>query len=200
VFRVVANDGLWDMFLGCFFIMFSVAPLLSTRLGDFWASAIFLPVWGALYLAIRLVRNNVILPRVGQVRFGEARRTALGKISRLMLVVNILALVLGIIATIYHRSIPGQMISIAFGLMLLIGFSLAAYVLNLSRLNLYGLLAGISPPIGEWLFSRGLTTHHGFPVTFGIVAGVMILIGLGLFVQLLRRYPAPGNGLPGMGD
>ncbi len=197
VFRTATNDGLWDMFLGCFFIMFSVAPLLSARLGDFWSSAVFLPVWGLLYLAIRQIRKRVILPRVGYVIFGETRRAALGRLSFLMLVVNLLALVLGILAALNYRSIPGQLTSMAFGLMLLLGFSFAAYVLNLPRLYLYGLLAGLSPLVGEWLFSRGLTTHHGFPVTFGAVAGVMILIGLGLFVQLLRSYPAPENGLPG---
>jgi len=39
-------------------------------------------------------------------------------------------------------------------------------------------------------------SHHGFPVTFGITAAVMIVIGLFLFVRLLRDNPLPVEGLP----
>lgn len=53
VFRTVANDRLWGLLLGSFFLMFAIAPLLSVHIGDFWSSAVFLPVWGALYLVIQ---------------------------------------------------------------------------------------------------------------------------------------------------
>ena len=42
-FRSRYNDGLWDILLGCFFLMFVIAPYLSASLGDFWSSAVFLP-------------------------------------------------------------------------------------------------------------------------------------------------------------
>lgn len=44
-FRSKYNDGLWDILLGCFFLMFAVAPYLSPTLGDFWSSVAFVPFW-----------------------------------------------------------------------------------------------------------------------------------------------------------
>ena len=68
-----------------------------------------------------------------------------------MLVVNVGALILGLIAAWKIGSVPGQMFSLIFGIGLLIGFSSAAYFLDFGRLYVYGLLVGLSPLVGEWL-------------------------------------------------
>jgi hypothetical protein len=88
------------------------------------------------------------------------------------------------------------MFSIIFGMLLLMGFSLAAYFLDFNRLYIYGLLVSLSPLVGEWLWSRGYAAHHGFPITFGASAGIMILVGLTIFVRLLRDNPVPTEGIP----
>lgn len=190
-FRSTYNDGLWDILLGCFLSMFAIAPLLSSRLGDFWSSAVFLPFWGLVYLAIWSIRKRVVAPRIGTARFGRARRMRLARFTVVLLVVNILALVLGLIAAANVGRVPGQATSIAFGLILLVGFSIAAYFLDFSRLYIYGLMVGLAPNVGERLFDRGLASHHGFPVTFGVTAGVMIVVGLAVFARLVRENPLP---------
>jgi hypothetical protein len=195
-FRITHNDGLWDVFLGCYALIFVIAPYLSASLGDFWSSVVFLPFWALVYLAIRLVRKHVVKPRVGAVRFGPARKAKLARFTVVMLVVNIVALILGLVAAWKIGSAPGQMFSIIFGLGLLMGFSIAAYFLDFSRLYVYGLLVGLSPLIGEWLWRRGYAAHHGFPITFGISAGIMILVGLALFLRLLRNNPVPTEETP----
>ena len=78
---------------------------------------------------------------------------------------------------------------ICFGLICLAISSLAAYFLDYRRLYVYGLLVGLSPLIGEWLWMRGQASHHGFPVTFGITSSVMILTGIFVFFHLLKTYP-----------
>ncbi|MEJ2265539.1 MAG: hypothetical protein P8X95_19020 [Anaerolineales bacterium] len=130
------------------------------------------------------------------MKFGPARKTKLAKFTIVMLVVNIVALILGSVAAMSFGSVPGQMISTIFGLILLIGFSMAAYFLDFNRLYIYGLLVGLSPLVGEWLYTHGKATHHGFPITFGTSAGIMILVGLALFLRLLRNNPAPLEGIP----
>lgn len=196
VFRATYNDGLWDIFLGCFFSMFAIAPFLSPSLGDFWSSAVFIPFLGLVYLVISLLRKYVVTPRVGLVKFGQARKTKLLKFTVLMLVVNIIAFILGSIAALSFGRIPGQMYTFIFGLILLIGFSIAAYFLDFNRLYIYGLLLGLSPLVGEWLWTQGYAAHHGFPLTFGIVTGIMILVGLVVFLRLLRDNPVPIEGIP----
>lgn len=198
-FRATQNDGLWDVLLGCFALMFVIAPYLSTSLGDFWSSAVFLPFWALVYLAIGLVRKHVVKPRLGTVRFGPARRARLARFTVVMLAVNIVTLILGFVAAWKIGSVPGQMFSIVFGMGLLTGFSLAAYFLDFSRLYVYGLLVGLSPLVGEWLWRRGYAAHHGFPLTFGISASIMILVGLALFVRLLRDNPVPVEETPSEG-
>ena len=193
-FRATLNDGLWDVFLGCFFLMLVIAPLLSSRLGDFWSSAIFVPFWGLIYLVIWQVRKRIVVPRVGIATFGRARRVRLKRFTIIMLVINIAAFILGIVAAANVGRVSGRMTSILFGLLLLCFLSLSAYFLDLGRLYIYGLLVGIAPPIGEWLWVRGLASHHGFPITFGIISGVMIVTGLIIFARLLRANPLPAEG------
>ena len=195
-FRTTHSDGLWDIFLGCFFLMFVIALYLSPSLGDFWSSVVFLPFLGLVYLVIWLVRKYVVTPRIGLVKFGRARKTRLAKFTLVMLLVNIFAFVLGLVAALNFGRVPGQMMSIIMGMILLIGFSLAAYFLDFSRLYLYGLLVGLSPLVGEWLWNLGYVTHHGFPVTFGTASGIMILFGLVIFIRLLVTNPIPVENIP----
>jgi hypothetical protein len=194
-FRTTYNDGLWDVFLGCIFLIWAIAPYLSTSLGDFWSAVVFLPFWGLVFLIIRLIRKYMVAPRVGVVKFGAARKAKLKKLSVVMLIANVVALILGFIAAMNSGGVPGQMIAIIFGLILLAGFSTAAYFLDFSRLYIYGLLVGSSPLVGEWLWTHGYATHHGFPITFGTAAGIMILVGLAMFVRLLRENPVPLEGI-----
>jgi len=81
-------------------------------------------------------------------------------------------------------------------MILLIGFTTAAYLLDFKRLYFYGLLVGIGPLVGEWLWSQGRVTHHGFPITFGISSAIMILTGLAVFSRFLRDNPLYFEGIP----
>jgi MFS family permease len=195
-FRATYNDGLWDIFLGCFFLMFAIGPFLSPSLGVFWSSAVFLPFWGLVFLVIWLIRKRVVTPRIGVVKFGQARKTRLRKLTVVMLVANVIAFILGLVAAMSFGRVPGQTYTITLGLILLIGFSIAAYFLDFSRLYFYGLLVGLSFLIGEWLWVHGYASHHGFPITFGTTAAIMILVGLAVFVRLLRDHPVPIEGIP----
>ena len=73
-----------------------------------------------------------------------------------------------------------------FSLAILIVFSLAAYYLNVARLYIYGVLTATSPLIGEYLWTKFDAPHHGFPITFGITAALILGTGLLLFIRLLR--------------
>jgi hypothetical protein len=194
-FKASYNDGLWDIFLGCFVLIFALAPILSERLGDFWSSVLFLPVWGLVYLIIWLVRRNVLVSRIGIVKIGAARKARLKRFNNVMVGVNVLVLVLGIVCAFYFK-VFGQTISILFGSILLILFSIAAYYLDFNRLYAYGLLVGLAPLIGEWLYNRGDVPHHGYPITFGIASGIMILVGLYVLVRLLSENPMPMETVP----
>jgi len=201
VFQATLADGLWDVFLGSFVLIFAIAPLLSRSLGDFWSSIIFLPFWGLVYLLIRLAREKVVAPRLGTVHFGEHRRRRLQRFTIVMVIVNLVALVAGIVAFARFNRItesgtapmPGGLSSL-LGLFMLMGFSLAAYLLDFPRLYLYGMLLGAASVVGEWLYQNHGAAHHGYPVAFGAAAGLMILAGLVMFARFVMVHPAEEKG------
>lgn len=189
VFTSTVQDGLWDILIGCFLLEFTIAPLLSHRLGDFWSVAIFLPFWGLVYFAILLVRKFIVKPRLGEVTFGKMRRKRLAQFSIIMVVVNLIAFILGVIVFLNFTKIPRIAPSILFAFIILVIFSLMAFILNFNRSYLYGLLAGFSPLVGEWLFYKYGASHHGLPITFGITAVIIILTGVIVFVRFLIDNP-----------
>ena len=196
VFQSTFADGLWDVLLGCWFpLQLAIAPLLSRSMGDFWSSAVFLPFWGAIYLVIRGIRKRVVFPRIGRVEFGTARKSRLKRFSLALLIVNVIALILGLIAALRFRSLPVGGPPFVLGLILLIGFSAAAYFLDFPRLYVYGLLGALAPLIGEWLYQNRGASHHGFPIVFGTLAGVMILTGLVTFIRFMQNNPLPAEGM-----
>lgn len=193
VFQSSFADGLWDVFLGCFALQLVIPPFLSTSLGDFWSSFVFLPFLGTVYLIIWLVRKNVVAPRIGEVEFGPARKTRLKKYTVALLIVNVIAFLLGIWVALGFGapSLGGP--PVILGLILLIGFSSAAYFLDYPRLYVYGLLGALAPQIGEWLYQNRGASHHGWPIVFGTMAGIMFLTGLVIFVRFLQNNPLPAE-------
>jgi hypothetical protein len=183
------EDGLEDIFLGCVILMFALAPFLSRiGFGDFWSSVVFIPFWTLIYLLLVFLRKKVVIPRIGVVSFGQARRKRLVKFNILMLVVLSIALILGIV--FFRGSATHAWVNnLRFIVVMLICFGLAAYFLGFVRLYVYGILVTGSIPIGEWLYSNVGIPHHGFPVTFGFTAVIIILTGVTLFFRLLRKNP-----------
>ena len=187
-FTSAFEDGLWDILIACVLLMLAIGPCLPW--GDFWSSAVFLPFYALVYVGIRLLRKYVVLPRVGLVRFGPAGKSRLRRFNFIVLAINVVALTLGLIA-VFHPAALGWGPPIGLSLIMLVGFSVAGYSLGFARLYLYGALGALSPIIGEVLYRRLGASHHGFPITFGTMAGIMIVIGLVKFVRLVRERPLP---------
>ena len=186
----VADSGLWDLLLASVVAMFAIAPLLSVYLGDFWSSAVFIPVFAAVLVMIRVVQARVIRPRVGTVDFARPRRQRLVTLSVIMLVVNVIALVVGLVVSTRAPVVDGDIVPVGMSLALLVCFSLGAYLLEIPRVFVYGLLLAVAPLVGEALFRRGYASHHGFPVVFGVCATVVLVCGI---VRFSRFLPPPST-------
>ncbi len=180
-FTMAFQDGLLDIFLGCVVLALALVPFLGSSLGDFWSSAVFLPFLGVVWMAIWLVRKNVVTPRFGQVSFGVARKSKLKRFYQALLGINIVALGLGAF----------EPTSVVFAPMVLVAFCAAAYFLDLRRLYVYGLLVAFSPLVGELLTRNWNAPHDGLPITFGAAATLIIVAGLTIFVRLLRTSQTP---------
>ncbi|MGW8143781.1 MAG: hypothetical protein ACWGN2_05260 [Anaerolineales bacterium] len=191
VFSISFNDGLVDIFISSVVLMFAVAPFLSRSLGDFWSSAIFLPIWGILFIILRWIRIHVVNPRKGAVEYGSHRKRKLSFFSWLMLGVNIVFFVIGLAVGFVLPINLGLGVMIPFSVMVLAFFSLAGYFLEVSRFYVYGLMIAVGPFIGEWLYQTLNVSHHGYPIIFGIYTAVIFLIGLIKLIKFLRDNPLP---------
>ena len=178
-----------DVAIGGFLLMFAIAPYLSRFLGDFWSSVVFLPFWAVLYLILWLIRKYVIAPRVGIVKYGQWRVSRMMRFNVVIFILLTLSLVLGILSFVRFDAVPGWVHTARFSLIFLIGFSIAGFFLDFTRLYLYGVMIALAPLIGEVLFQYLHVPHHGFPVTFGFASGFITLIGLVLFTRFVREHP-----------
>jgi hypothetical protein len=190
-FNSAFQDGLWDIFIGCVLLEFVIGPFLGSRLGAFWSAVVFLPFFAFVFLVLWLVRRYVVTPRIGVVRFGPWRKSKIIKFNIVAFIGAAVAVLLAVLSAVNFEAVPGWIHIARFSFIILIMFMIAAYFLDFKRLYLYGVLIALSPIVGEWLYVNGKALHHGLPIAFGITAGVIILIGLVLFVRLLRITPSP---------
>ncbi|HNT54017.1 MAG TPA: hypothetical protein PKG95_04850 [Anaerolineaceae bacterium] len=199
-FRATLADGLWEVLAGCVMLEFALAPLLTKSLGDFWSSAIFLPFWAVVYLAIRWVRRKVVSPRLGQVTFGPARRKRVRQVILVVVLITAASLLMGMLVMILFSrgTIPPQdgprlflqsMGSWPLGILGLSAFCIAGVLLDYPRAYFYGILLFMAPLTGEWLAEHLGTAHHGFPIVFGVISSLMIGLGLVTFFRWLKANP-----------
>ena len=188
IFTTYFDDGLLDIFLSAFALMFVIALYLSVPLGDFWSSAVFLPFLGVVYLILRIIRRRVVTPKIGIVKWGAIRKEKLRKGTIIMLVLNVIFLALGIVAFVLPIG-TGLLISTGFGVMLMVFFSSVGYFLDFTMLYVYGLLFALAMPVGEWLYQNAGFSHHGFPVVFGTISAIMFLRGVVKFLTFLKNNP-----------
>ena len=188
IFKSYFEDGLLDMFLAAFFLLFTVVLFLSVPLGDFWGTMIFLPFLGMVYLVLRYIRRRVVIPRIGSVKWGEMRKQKLRAWTTILLVINVIFLFLGVVS-FFRPNASGYTVSIGFSVTMLILFTAAGYMLDFRFLYVYGILIALALPVGEWLYQTAGFSHHGFPVVFGTLSGIMFVRGLYKFITLVKENP-----------
>ena len=186
------EDGLWDVLIGAYLLMFVFAPYLGKSMGAFWSSFVFVPFWGLAFGAVKLVKSRVVKPRSGMVTYGADRRARLLRYNILLAVLLTISLGLGILSAVV-MSAP-WVHGVRFGVAVLACFSIAGYFLDFPRLYLWGVMIGAGPVICELLWQRYRLPHHGYPLVFGAISGVITVTGFALFAKFLRTHQPPPEG------
>jgi hypothetical protein len=202
VWRSSFDDGLWDLFIGTMTLGFAVIPLINDVIhSDFWSSFAWLPVNLAALVFLFLGKRYITIPRIGLVRSAPQRRRKLSILAWINVVILSLCAVAGAVTAMSGEKALFGFYPYLMGLTILAIFSLCAYLLNVQRFYLYGLLLVLAPTVGEFLWSRHwpvVSVHHGFPVTFGLAASIIISTGVVLLIRFIRATPIPVEESPGV--
>lgn len=177
VYMSFFQDGVWDIFLGFFIIAWGLSILTE---------AAFLPgvSFLGIYFSIWGIKRWLSYPRIGYVKFSSTSRR---KITTRFLILGLAVFFLGVLAGIlWGISTRPQWLADYFPLifngMLAAIVCFAAYWARVNRFYLHAVLIFLGAVFHQWLC---IEWEFGF-----IGAGsIILLIGLGILVMFLRKYP-----------
>jgi len=191
------EDGLWDLLLGFVFTLLAVYPVTRARFGPAWNVTLFVGVLLLGVAAYRIAQLRFSTPRLGYV---EPRRSPALKLV-LGITIALVALTFGLVILTAARPdllpnltpsrgplwLQSYLVEIVVMLALIGLFGGMAFIVGVPRLFLYGWLLG-GANLASAIVNQG--TPEAFNLPMGLAAGVILLIGLGLMIRFVRKYPA----------
>jgi len=198
-FRSTFEDGFLDLLIMCFTLQFALAPYLSQwGMGDFWSSAIFLPLYLIALVGFIQGKKHITAPRVGMATYSETRRKKIRKLNFYLAVMLLAGIFMGVIALqLIDKSFAIWFFPAVLSFLLLIAFSIAGDFLDVPRLFYYGVLFSLLVPLGEVLFWKGYVAHHGYPLIFGIGTAVLFFNGIFHLIRFMAKYKVPKEAIDG---
>jgi len=186
VYMSFFQDGLWDIFLGLFILGWGLSILTE---------AAYLPgiSFLGIYFAIWGIKRWLTYPRIGYVRFSATSRR---KITGRFVILGTVVLLVGVMmAVVWGIGARPQWLAdyfpLVFNGMLAAIVCFVAYWARVNRFYLYAVLIFLGAVFHLWV---------GIPWEFGFIGagGIIVLIGLGILISFLRKYPkvveeAPNN-------
>ena len=195
-FRSTFQDGLWDLFMGLQLLAWGLALLLEeiVPLSDWWVAVLTAPLM-LVYLTIFAAKKHITAPRIGRVKFGSKRKAKVKGVVAMTFVILLLGLFVGALWWGGIKTGLPEWVAVPpviWMVLLITGFSLAAYFLDFSRLYLYGVLYAISLPT-RIILKQNPDLGSVSLIAYFVSGGVMVLIGVVLFICFLRGYPIPAE-------
>jgi hypothetical protein len=207
-FRSTFEDGLWDIFLGLLLLNMGVGVLLGgaddMSLTFLLGSMVGLSAFaGLVLLGFWAGKKFITTPRMGLVRFGQQRKAKMKNFRAVLFVSVLVGAIMAVLGwAAAGGGLPQWMSEIPIPLYVwpvqtIVVFGLGAYFLDVTRFYAYGVLYGLPLPLGVLLVrSTDLSGTGSMAITFGVAAGVMVLIGVVLFIRFVRLYPLPEDSAP----
>jgi hypothetical protein len=201
VFRLATfEDGIWEIYLGSFFILMSFYNVTREILGPAWNAVLFLGCSLLLAAFALIAKKYLTQPRIGLVKFGSDthKKIKTAYIVTVGLVLATLAVLILSANSLLSRPTWEQLppwfrdfnVDLVFALIIVGFFSLIAYTTGVTRFYLHGILLGAGNfATTVWLAYND--TQFGWPVA---LAGLIItVIGVSVLTKFLRAYPLPSE-------
>lgn len=177
VYMSFFQDGVWDIFLGLFILAWGLSILTeATYLPGISFLGLYFAIWG--------IKKWLTYPRIGYVRFNVSSRR---RITTRFLILGAAVLLIGLLAAVLwgigaRPQWLADYFPLIFNGMLAVVVCIAAYWGRVNRFFVYAVLIFLGAVFHLWL---GIRWEFGF---IG-AGGIIILIGLGILIIFLRKYP-----------
>jgi hypothetical protein len=201
--RSTFQDGLLDIFLGLLLLAMAISAWMSDN--DFswgWQMGVFVGLDVGAMLAFWLGKRFITVPRMGLVKFGpkgKARKRGALWVGTASALVGLAFLVISLVVRggRSERILWDVIIPVGYVLNMLVIFSLGAYLLDVERLYLVGLMYALPIPLD--MLQRRLAGVDMTFLAFGIPAVVVLVMGGIVLRRFLCNHPIPVEAPSGEG-
>jgi len=193
-FRKFYDDGIFDIFFGLLIAAMSLGSVIQDALGSEAVSLIVMAGSGLVLVVVFMTaRRRVVLPRLGRFTPGPARRRRIS-VTRVILLcsaaLGVAAFGLAVVAEA-EGAAPGTVeivLPIVWFVNATVVLGAMAYLLDVPRFALYGVLFGLVGPVMIWpdvLWDFRVLP----PAAFAIPAVPMLVTGIRLLRRFLHEHP-----------
>lgn len=186
------DDGIFDIYMGILIISFgpsiSFYDSLPTPI-NILIGPILIGIGLAFFI---LTKKYLIQPRIGFVKFGRKRKIRKRR-TVIIISINVILLftifLLNLSGVFRVLMIPSFLYNLFMELLFLtLPLCLVAYFLQHNRLYIIAILLGVSFSIAE-AASIFIPIPFNFFVTYLVIGGLLIAMGLFYLIRFLRKYP-----------
>jgi hypothetical protein len=201
VFRLATfEDGIWEIYLGWFFILMSFYDLTRELLGPVLNGVLFLGLPIILALLALAAKKRIVQPRLGLVKLGASTQKKI-KAANLITIGLVLAtftlMIMGA-TSLFNQPAWERFpqwfnefgVDLIFALIIVAIFCLIAYFTSIARFYVHGLLLGLGNFFTVVLKAR-TDTQFGWPLTLSSL--VILLIGVFVLAKFIQSYPLPAE-------
>jgi len=194
ILKTAHQHGFFDMLIGFVVTGMAFGPFFREGLPSpykYFLWPLILVIIAELLLFI--IIKFVIQPRTGIVKPGpslKSMRKKLFIVISIQFVIQLIFIILLVIGNGSGIQVEGIMFILIIGLFIIPLFTILAYLMKYPRLYLIGMLIWLAVFINELLYDL-IDYRIRWLLSYGIIGGIIFLIGLVIFIRFLKKYPLP---------
>lgn len=193
-FRKFYEDGLFDIFLGSMMLVLGASALVTDWFADEVAGYVAMLALGfAVTVPLLVVRRRLLRARLGTFEPGPRRRRRIAGTRGVLFVSLLVGLVAFGLAAVAFSAAPAAdiaevLLPVVWFVNAVVVFGLMAYLLDVPRFYVYGVLFGLVMPLLMWPDALWGMDPSAWAV-LGVLGLAVIAVGLYKLRHFLRRYP-----------
>jgi hypothetical protein len=194
VLKTAHKHGLFDLVIGFIVMGMAFGPIFRESLPSpykyfLWTMILII----IACILILIVFKYVIQPRIGIVKPGPSLKSTGRKLLIVIFVqfmIQLIFIILLITGSGPGIQVSGILFILIVGLFFIPIFAIIAYLMKYPRLYLIGIFIWLAIFINEILYDP-LDYRIRWLLSYGLIGGIIFIIGLVIFIRFLKKYPMP---------